>query len=120
MTEVFMYNITGEKALKIKNLCRKLYIGTREIDRADYGVRIETLLGLSDDRSEQPDADFDDEMLYLVDFNGPLLNTFLNRLRAVKAPVALKAMMTETNVGFTAAELVRELKAEHEALNADK
>ena len=117
MTEVLLFNIENGKAIKIKNLCRKMYISTREVGENDFGVKLSALLGMSDDRTAAPDSGFDGEMLYFADMGGGMLNIFLNQLRSKKASVALKAVMTETNVDFTPYELYSELKREHETLN---
>lgn len=117
MPQVFLYNLDRQKSIKIKNLCRKMNIGTRDIAPEQYGVRLSALLGLSDDLSAQEGAAFEDEMLYFVDFNGAWLNILLDQLRRQKTPVALKAVMTEANVEMTSFELYRELKAEHAALS---
>lgn len=117
MTEVLMYNIEDGKRLKIKLLCNKLNIRTREVEKSEFGLKISTLLGLDDDKTVKPDSDFDGEMLYLSDFYGSMLNIFLNRLKRQKTPVALKAIKTESNIGFTSCELYNELCEEHKALN---
>ena len=118
MTEVLMYNIQDGKRLKIKLLCNKLNIRAREIDKSEFGLKLSTLLGLDDDTSVAPDSDFDDEMLYLSDFYGSMLNIFLNQLKRQKTPVALKAIKTDANIGFTSFELYKELCEEHRALNS--
>ena len=56
-------------------------------------------------------------MLYLSNFFGSMLNIFLNQLKRQKTPVALKAIKTEANIGFTSYELYKELCEEHKALN---
>ena len=111
MAEVLLFNIEKGKAIKIKNLCRQIHISYRD------GVRLSALLGMSADRSSKPCGELDGEMLYFAGFNGGLLNIFLDQLRRKKASVALKAVMTETNVDFTPYELYCELKSEHEALS---
>lgn len=116
MAKVLLFNIEDGKGIKIKNLCRKLYIETQEVDKAQFGCQMGYLLGMSDDATVQQDADFDDEMLYLVDIDGGMLNLLLSQLRKNKATVALKAVKTDTNLGFTAFELHREISAEREAL----
>ena len=118
MIEVLMYNIEDGKRLKIKLLCNKLNIRAREIDKSEFGLKLSTLLGLDDDTSVAPDSDFDDEMLYLSDFYGSMLNIFLNQLKRQKNPVALKAIKTDANIGFTSFELYKELCEEHRALNS--
>ena len=117
MTEVLMYNLEDGKRLKIKLLCNKLNIRAREVEKSEFGLKISTLLGLDDDKTVKPDSDFDGEMLYLSDFYGSMLNIFLNQLKRQKTPVALKAIKTESNIGFTSYELYKELCEEHKAFN---
>lgn len=116
MTEVLMYNIPNDKAIKIKLLCRKLNISAREVKKDEYGKRLGALLGMTDDAFVADGEDFDDEMLYMSDFYGAMLDIFLNQLRRQKTPVALKAVRTTTNLGLTSYELHRELAAEREML----
>ena len=85
--------------------------------RSQYGVKLSALLGVSDDNSVKPDSDFDEEMLYLSDFQGAMLDIFLTQLRRQRAGVALKAVRTETNEGFTSYELYKEIAAERAAIN---
>ena len=118
MTEIFMYNIGGKKAIEIKNICRALNIGYREIEKSDYGYKLGYLLGLPDDIEKGESSDFDDEMLYLVGFGDGLLNIFLKLLRSKKCAVALKAVMTETNVHYTSSKLYNEISAEHRAMRS--
>ena len=118
MTKVFLYNIEKSKALKIKMLCHKLNIMTRDVNKDEYGLKLAALLGESADDTVTAGEDFDDEMLYLADFYGAMLDIFLTQLRRQKAAVALKAVKTETNAGFTSYELYRELKAERAAIEA--
>lgn len=117
MTEVLMYNIEQGKRIKIKLLCRKLNIKAREVEKTEFGMKISALLGLDDDKTVKPDSDFDGEMLYLSNFYGAALNIFLNLLKKQKTPVALKAVQTESNVGFTSFELYNELREEHRLMN---
>ena len=118
MPEVLLYNIENKKAAGIKMLCSTLGIGYRIVDPADYGKPIKALLGMIDSAADKPDVAFCDEMLYLVDIRGDMLDIFLNLMRKRKLTVALKAVMTPTNVGFTSCELYRELCAEREAIRS--
>ena len=115
MSEVLLYNISGKKAAGIKLLCGQMGIAYRSVAPEDFGKPIGVLLGLSDDDRVQEDAAFSDEMLYLIEPGG-MLNIFLNQLRKRGLTVPLKAVMTETNLGFTSCELCRELNAEREAI----
>ena len=117
MPLVLMYNIETKKAAGVKLVCSAFGIDYRAVEPEDFGRPIGVLLGLSDSDELKPDSEFDDEMLYLVDFPDELLNLFLTLLRKRRLTVALKAVKTETNIGFTSYELFRELSAEREAIS---
>lgn len=116
MPEILLYNIEPKKAAGIKLLCSTLGVGYRAVEPADFGRPIGVLLGLSDSDLIQPDAAFDDELLYFADVDGGLLDILLYQLRRRRLTVALKAVKTESNLGFTSYELWRELRAEREAI----
>lgn len=116
MSEVLIYNFRPDKEAKLKLLCRRLYIGARTVDESDYGCQLTYLLGLSDDSTRRDSGAFTDEMLYIVGLRGGMLNLFLDQLKRQKLSVSLKAVQTETNLGFTSYELYRELCAEREAI----
>lgn len=118
MAEILIYNINGKKLIEIKNICRALHINYREVDKEEYGCKLSYVLGLSNDNSKISEVPFNDEMLYLAGFNDGLLNIFLKLLRSKKCTVALKAVMTETNVNFTSYELYKEISAEHNAMQS--
>ena len=116
MAEVLMYNIENKKAAGIKLLCSTLGFGYRAVEPEDFGKKLGFLLGVTDDGAALPDSDFSEELLYLADIDGGMLDIFLFQLRKRKLSVALKAIKTDTNLGFTSYELFRELSAEREAL----
>lgn len=118
MAKVFMYNIIGKKAIEIKNICRALHIDYREIDENDYSYKLSYLLGFSEESKTEEQGNINDEMLYLIGFSDGLLNIFLKLLRSKKCAVALKAVMTETNVNYTSYELYNEISAEHKAMQS--
>ena len=116
MSKVLIYNLDPEKDAKVKMLCRKMNIEAQTVEKSDYSMTMGALLGLTEDTARREGKDFDDEMMYLVDLRGGMLNLFLDQLRRKKLVIPLKAVMTETNLGFTSAELHRELCAEREAI----
>ena len=117
MQEVLMYNIEGKKVAGIKLICSALGLPYRTIAHEDYGRPIGVLIGLIESDEVRPGEDFDEEMLYLADIRGDLLNLLLGLMRKRKVSVALKAVKTDTNITFTSYELYRELSAEREALS---
>ena len=116
MAKVLLFNIEDGKGIRIKNLCRKLYFESEDVPKERFGCKLGDLLEHSADVSSSDGEDFDEEMLYLADIDGGMLNIFLAQLRRVKAPVALKAVGTETNRQFTVCELYREISAERDAI----
>jgi hypothetical protein len=116
MPTVLLYNIEPKKAAGIKLLCSMLFFDYRIVEPDDFGRPIGVLLGLSDDETNQPDSSFDEELLYLADIDGGMLDIFLFQLRKKKLSVPLKAVKTPSNLAFTSCELYRHLCAEREAI----
>lgn len=116
MSEVLIYNLSPDRDAKLKMLCRKMNIGARTVEKQDYGRKLGSLLGLSQDDSVTDGEDFDGEMLYIAGLRGGMLNLFLDQLRRKKLIIPLKAIQTETNTEFCSYELYRELCAEREAI----
>ncbi|MBQ3264803.1 MAG: DUF3783 domain-containing protein [Ruminococcus sp.] len=115
MSEILIYNLGSQKDAKLKMLCRKMNIAARSIEKSEYGYTLGYLLGLSQDASKKNGEDFDGEILYMAGLGGGMLSLFLDQLRRNKLVIPLKAVQTETNVGFTSYELYHELCAEREA-----
>ena len=115
MSEVLIYNLSPQQDAKLKMLCRKMNIGSRTVEKSEYGKKLGFLLGLSEDGSDAAGEDFDDPMLYLSGLGG-MLNLFLDQLRRNRLVIPLKAVQTDTNVRFTSFELYKELCAEREAI----
>ena len=62
-----------------------------------------------------------EEMLVLYGFTNRRLDEFLSQLRRAKVPpVALKAVVTESNADWSFYELYQEIRAEHEKMTAEK
>ena len=112
------YHLTGERAAQIRLLAMRYQIRFRPVSPAEYGEPIAALCGLEDKTgAPAPDADFPDEMLLLAFFPPALANAFLSAFRkSGVAPVALKAMLTETNSRWDSIALHAELSREADAL----
>ena len=115
--QVLLYNLSGSDEIKVKNLCRMLHIAYREIQPEEFGYTLGYLLGASEDDSQSEGEVFTEPMLYLSDLYG-MLDIFLNQLRRNKVRIPLKAVRTDTNMGFSSFELYRELSAERAAIEA--
>ena len=70
---------------------------------------------------EGSEETFREEMLVMCDLPSAVFSAFLTALRQNRCTVALKAVLTQTNAGWSSQRLHRELAAEHEAMrNAAK
>ncbi len=120
MQTLLLYNIEKKKSIEIKNICRKLNINYRDIEKQEYAYTLEYLLGLSEDEVKREGESFNEEILFMAGFNEGILNIFLALIRKRKASVALKAVLTDTNRHFTSFELYTEISAEHKAMQSGK
>jgi len=122
MAQALFFNISGEKRKKLHFLLLKLGIAGREIPEADFGRTLGELSGREGFSGEAEDVGetFTGEMLVMDGLNARQFNALLDGLRQARAQVALKAVITEENLGWSAARLYRELSAEHEAMQKYK
>lgn len=116
MSTILIYNLPPEKDAKVKMLCRKFGFDSRTVEKSEYGYTLGFLLGSSQNQAVRDNEDFDEEMLYIADLRGGMLNLFLDQLRRKKLSVPLKAIQTDMNVSFSSTELYHELCAEREAI----
>ena len=114
MAQVLLFNIGEEKKKKIRFLLIKLGVACREVPPEDFGKTLAELTGREAAAKESAEP-FSGEMLVMDGLDSRRLQSLLDGLRRVKAPVALKAVVTEQNLEWTAARLYEELSAEHEA-----
>ncbi len=126
MKGVLLYNIAADKLKKIRMILLRLGLQGRVVTAEDFAQPVGQLAGLagfSPAETAQEDAGeaFREEMLVMCDLPSTVFSAFLNALRQNRCPVALKAVLTETNAGWSSVRLHRELAAEHAAMrNAAK
>ena len=118
---LLMYNLDNDKGTRLRLLCMKLHIRFRSVTPSEYGQPVGALAGFCPSEPDAPAPAFDDEMLVMVNFDGGLLNRFLQQIRAAHIPpVALKAMLTPTNMTWSSARLHDEIRQEHEAMQQNR
>ncbi len=120
MKGVLLYNIPKEKLRKIRFLLVKLGLEGREVAPEEQTLPVGVLAGVSlpspaPEPSEEEER-FTGEMLVLCGLSSPQFSAFLSALRQNRCPVALKAVLTETNAAWSSMKLHRELLAERAAL----
>ena len=115
---VLSFNIAGERLEALKGAAAPLNVGVQAVPPADFARPLRDLLEKGSGNA--PAAvllPFTDEMLVIADMPQIVFDMFLDALRrTVRPPVALKAVMTDTNALWSAVRLRDELKKEHEAL----
>jgi len=119
------YNLTEERARQIRLLAMRLKIRMQIVPREDFALKLAVVCGYEPKSDAEPSPDcetadsalFTDEMLVLGNFPNELLSQFLFGFRQAKmAPVALKAILTETNMQWDSVTLHEQISAEHIAL----
>ena len=114
MSKVLLYNITGEKLMKIRIAALRLGLEVIEVPPEGFSHPLGYLLGLDGFGPAERCETFSGEMLVMETLSSPLLDA----LRSAGAPVALKAVVTEQNRAWSSAALFLELGREHEAMRA--
>ncbi len=115
------WNLTPERAGRIRTLCAVQRIRMREVPPEDWGEPVGALSGLlARTGAAAPETRFDGEMLLLCGFSEAALNGFLQGFRrSGLAPVDRKAVLTPGNAMWSSVELFRELDCEHRAMHGE-
>ena len=114
MSRILLYNIHGDKLAKIRAAASLLGLTLIEVSEEEFSHPIGYVLGYEDFTPSETAESFPDEMLVMETLTSPLLDA----MRRNGATVALKAVVTEQNQGWSGAALCRELRREHEAMRA--
>lgn len=116
MPAILLYNLNGEKGRRIRGLCLRLRVRIQNVSPAEHGETLAALTGRAERANVPCESPFADEMLVFVDFDNGLLNRFLEESRRAKCTVALKAVLTPTNLNWTSLQLCEEISRERAAL----
>ena len=120
MTPILLaYQIEPGKLGKMQVVCLRLGIRVQAVNPADFGQPIGALAGVLPRNPDAPAAPLPGEMLVMAHFRPGMLEGMLQGLRAAHIPpVALKAMLTDTNAAWTAPALYAEIAKEHAAMHS--
>ena len=117
MAKALLFNITGDKKKKLQFLLMQFGITAVEGRTGDCNRPLGKLLGREGQfPTPTMDAPFPDEMLVLDGLDAQQFHGLMNGMQMLQAPVTYKAVTTEHNLAWTPARLLRELMAEHEAM----
>ena len=117
---ILLFHINIFKLNSILALCKDLGIRTHTVSDNDLSSTIGKIAGVtafSDHcKSNGKPVSFTDEMMVFCALEPGLLDRFLEEYRRRDIPpVALKAVMTSYNAGWTPGRLCMELKKEHQS-----
>ena len=117
MARVLLYNVNDtQKRMKIKLCLFRQGLTCVDVQPEECGHPLGYLLGLEGYAPGAEAEGFTDEMLVMHELSQRQFSALLEDLRRERVPVALKAVVTETNITWTSDRLHRELAAEHEAM----
>lgn len=120
--KVFLYNFQIDREKQILTLCVKNGLKVKRITADMFGEKLGALAkrpGYELSGEEYSGEPFEDEMMVMDGLDRNSLNSFLNDFRkAGIKPVALKAVVTEHNCEWNSVELHREIREEHQTMQA--
>ena len=122
---VLLINFTDkERALAIRSICMAKQIKVKVISKEDYAQPMGYLAGMKElykENAVYEGEELDGEMMLFAGLKKGTLDYILGTMKARRiAPVACKAMLTDTNKDWTVPALFAELKAEHEYMTNRK
>lgn len=118
---ILSFNLPAKKAAKLRVIAMRLGAAVRTAEKRTHSMPLNSILGGEPiPAGLSPAGAFDGEMLVIAGFSQAELELFLQQLRVQKIPVALKAVLTETNADWSAAALYAQLCAERDALAAGR
>ena len=122
MSKVLVFNNQGERRYQIRVLMIWLGIVCREVSAAEQRNTIGALAGRNGApaASAAQNALFEDEMLVMDGLSSDQFHGLLDGLRRNNIPVALKAVVKEQNLTWTAAELYGALLEERKRLSQNR
>ena len=118
MAEVLLYNIAPEKLRKIRVALLRLGVQGRAVTPGEYGHPIGYLAGAEGfaPAEEYSGEGFSAEMMVMCGLTSRQFSALLDTLRASRATVTLKAVLTEHNAAWNSVELHRALREEHDTM----
>ena len=116
---VLAIHFPAKKLAKLRMAAMRLGAKVRVVEKREYLNAVGSLTGdLGSFESFYDGEDFSGELLVFAHFSDAQLDLYLQAMRAAKLPpVALKAVLTDENKGWSILELREELQKEHEAMH---
>ncbi len=116
---ILAYNFSEERLSGVKRSAIAVKAAVRVVAPESFGEKIGYLAGVPGFEQEgtAPEGSFQDEMLLMSGFDSADIDMMIKSLRKYGVGrVALKAIVTETNTGWSSVELYNAVKADHEEM----
>ena len=114
---ILLFNMNKDRQLSIEKLCRSLSIKTSFIKSSYYSQSLGYLAGINGfprNSNSYTGNELESEMLIFSGMDSELTDRFLSAFKESELPpIALKAVVTPTNIFWTPVMLYQELKKEH-------
>lgn len=118
---VLLYNFDSERQPKVKRALLPLKFFLKTVSKEDFSQPIGVLAGIKgiEPVEEKYDGDgFDDEMIVMGGFTSAKIDALVRALNKNGiGKIALKAVITPTNVNWNSVELYKAVKADHDEMN---
>lgn len=118
---ILAFNLNAATLTGINAICNALGLRCKAISREGFTLPLGAMLGIPVSAAPMAGENFDEPMLVMCNLNEEQFNSFLEALRRAPLPrIDLKAVLTPTNVGWSACQLYAELCREREAFRRSK
>ena len=123
MKTVLLYNFSGERLTQVRMAVTLARAGSILIEKENFCQILGYLIGAEGYEKCRDTVcdDFDEELLVMYGFDSKDIDTLIKALRKCGAGrVALKAIVTPTNIDWNGAQLYKAVKEDHEMMNRGK
>lgn len=119
--QILLYHFTGDRLAAVCKALDSVGAAHRIVEESEYKTPIGTLLQLSVKQRKGPKPiSVTDEMMVLCGLDEDDLDRVLGALRGAGLIVPYKAVLTPTNKDWTGAQLLAELRTEHEEMQKQR
>ena len=120
---ILLYHIEKTKEMQIRQLCKRLFITVKTVQRTDYSQSLGYLAGVAGFARKNAvylGNELPAEMLVFSGMTSEQIDPFLAEYRKMGiSPIACKAVITPVNIFWDAGNLAQELLKEHHQLHKD-
>ena len=114
---VLLFRLNQDKYAAVRKVCKILGIRILDIARKDYSQKLGSLAqiqGFSKEAKKYDGPELPAEMLVFSEMNSDQVDVFLAEYKKTGVePIALKAVVTDQNIFWTADRMQKELLREH-------